>query len=124
MIVEYASVDELSTAVGFTVCEVRALPFETEKVQFFAYWKKLAHIVCNENSLVFRMSAGSEDISGDYNNYSDVKSLMLGGDAITLKGNFDQYNLAVWKSDGYSFSVSISTGIPEEEMLKVVQSVQ
>lgn len=125
-IVEYTSSDELSKGVGFMVREVRTLPFDAHRIQYFAYWKKLAHIVYegNENTLIFRMSAGSDDISGDYNNYNDVKSFKLGNNAVTLKGNLKQYNLAVWEADGYSFSVNASTGIPEQELLKVVQSVQ
>lgn len=124
-IVEYSSVNELSAAVGFTVLEVGGCPFETGQVQYIAYWGKLAQIVYtgDNNALVFRMSAGSEDISGDYSEYSDVKSLSMGEAAVTLKGDRGQYALAIWEKGGYSYSINMTAAVSEEEMMKAVESV-
>lgn len=125
-IAEYGSLGKLSEAVGFKVREVRACPFNPEQITYTAYWKTMAQIVYagKDDTLVFRMSAGTEDVSGDYNEYSDVKDCSTGGITVTIKGDDGQYNLAVWESEGYSYSVSITNGIPEKKMLEIVQSVR
>jgi hypothetical protein len=125
-IVEYGSLSELSTAVGFEVKEVTSCPFEAQQVQYIGYGKELAQIVYTgeDNTLMFRMSQSREDISGDYNEYSDVKDYPENDFTVTIKGNQGTYYLAVWKYGGYSYSLSISGGLSQDEILKAVLSVQ
>lgn len=40
-----------------------------------------------------------------------------------VKGNADKLNLAVWEKDGFSFSVQISVGVSEKEILDIVKNV-
>lgn len=124
--VEYSSVQELSKGVGFNVREVHTYPFVAEQIQYIAYSNKLAKIVYKggDNTLVFRMSAGSDDNSGDYNEYSDVRTCALGDYTVTLKGTANQFSLALWEADGYSYSVNISHAVSEKEMLEVLQSIR
>lgn len=125
-IVEYSSAGELSDAVGFKVREVKTFPFDVEQTLYTAFWETLAQIsyTGKDNTLVFRMSAGSEDNSGDYNDYSEVKSCSAGDYTVTIKGDHGQYYLAVWEYGGYSYSINIPNGVSEEKMLKIVLSVQ
>lgn len=119
------SVSDLSENVEFNVQEVQYIPFDTLQTQYVSYWKKVAEIVYEgtDNTLVFRMSVGSEDNSGDFNEYGDVKSISVGDYSITIKGDNGQYKLAIWEFNGYSYSVNITRGISEEKMLEVVKAV-
>jgi hypothetical protein len=125
-IAEYNSIKALSKAVGFNVRQIQKLPFEAEEVKYSAYWKKLAQIeyISQENTVSYRMAAGSEDISGDYNQYTSVKSIPLNDINVTLKGDQDKYVLAIWQSGDYSYSINLSNGITETQMLEIVQSVR
>ena len=125
-IVDCSSLGELSDAVGFEVGEVNTFHFNVQQTTYASFWGKTAQIsyVGGDNTLVFRMSAGSEDNSGNYNDYSDVKSCSAGDYTVTIKGDNGQYYLAVWEYDGYSYSINIPNGVSEEELLKVVLSVQ
>ena len=125
-IVEYGSIEELSDAVGFKVPEVTALPFIAEQTAYTAYGGKIAQVAYTgkENTLIFRISKGSEDNSGDYTEYTDVKSSSAGDDSVTIKGEQSQYCLGVWENGAYSYSLNITNGISEEEMIKIVLSVQ
>jgi hypothetical protein len=70
------------------------------------------------------MAAHDEDVSGDYNEYSSIKSLTVNGDSVTFKGNGEKYVLAVWQGGGYSYSVQFTKAISEQELLTTVQSVK
>lgn len=125
-IMEYNSLDELSDAVNFKVCEIKKLPFEVAEVKYIAYWKELAQIeyINPGNTLVLRMAISNDDISGDFYDYPEVKYIIDQNITLTIKGESNKYTLAVWKSQEYSYSLSITNGLSESEMLEIVRSVQ
>lgn len=125
-IVDCGSLGELSDAVGFKVQEVKTLPFKVKETAYASFWGKLAQIkyTDEENILVFRMSVGSEDNSGVYDEYSDVKNCSAGDYTVTIKGTSGLYNIAIWENGRFSYSINISNGVSEEEMQKIVLSVQ
>lgn len=124
-VVECPSIDKLSATVGFKVYQVQTLPFKAEQTQYVSYWKKLAQIMYSGegNTLAFRMSVGSEDNSGDPGEYSNKQTISIGNIVVTLKGQGEIYKLAIWHTKGYSYSVNVSNGISQEEMVKIVKSV-
>lgn len=69
------------------------------------------------------MSAGDEDVSGDYDQYTSVISITSDDINVTIKGDQDQYVLAVWQARGYSYSIKLTNGITQDQMLEIVQSV-
>lgn len=121
-IVEVASAEELSERVGFEVGDVQALPFEPTETIYTAYWGEMAEIQYRngEAEAVFRKSAGTEDISGDFNSYDAVQESTIGDITATLKGNSGTYMLAIWSKDGFSYSLSISSGATEETWDKII----
>ena len=125
-VVECSSIDKLSAIVGFEVYQAQILPFNVEQTQYVSYWKKLAQIMYSGegNTLAFRMSAGSEDNSGDPGEYSNKQNISIGNIVVILKGQGEMYKLAIWQTKGYSYSLNISNGISQEEMVKIVKSVQ
>lgn len=125
-VVECPCIDKLSETVGFKVSQVQMFPFKVEQVKYVSYWGKLAQITYSKegNTLAFRMSVGSEDNSGDYSEYGNIKTISTGNLAVTLKGQEEIYKLAIWYTNGYSYSINVSNGISQEEMVKIVESVQ
>lgn len=124
-ITTYRSVKDLSKAVGFNVRQVQKLPFEAEEIRFTSYWKKTAQIdyTGKDQAVSYRMSAGDEDVSGDYNQYTSVKSILSDDISVTIKGDEDHYVLAVWQAKGYSYSIKLNNGITQDQILDIVQSV-
>ena len=114
-IVDVGTLEELSAHVGFEVEELNGLPFEVKETAYIAYWQELAEIVYTGEgqTATFRKSVGTEDNSGDYNVYADVKNIQIGSLTVTLKGNDGAYTLAIWSADGYAYSASLSDGISE-----------
>jgi hypothetical protein len=125
-IVEYSSLNELSEAIGFSVKEVQNVPFEVEKVLYNAYWKELGEIqyIGENNTLTIRVSTFNEDISGDYSVYSDTKNITISGHSVTIKGDDNKYSLAVWESNGISYSMNFDQSVPEQVMVTTINSLQ
>lgn len=70
-----------------------------------------------------RKARGSEDISGDYNDYAETETVSVGGIDVLLKGDAGLVKLAVWTNDGYAYSVSSEAGMTADEMMALVSAV-
>ena len=124
---EYGSAEELSDAVGFTVREIGELPFTVKETLYFTYDDTLAEIryTGDDQEVYFRKSQGEdEDNSGVYNTYSQTTTITVGDTEITCKGESDAYELAIWKKDGYSYSISLQTGLSLEELQAMIETVE
>ena len=127
-IVECTSVEELSEKVGFSVYDLKkeTLPFKVDTVEYYSYWKYLAeieYIGSDGDYAVYRKQAGSEDPSGDYNEYSVQDVISLKDIQITLKGDRKLYNLAVWTYEGYSYSIYLSDGISQDKFRDILNGI-
>lgn len=121
-IVEVGTLEELSAHVGFEVEELNGLPFEVKETTYIAYWQELAEIsyTGEGQTATFRKSVGTEDNSGNFNDYFSVQDIDIGSLTVTLKGDNDVYPLAIWSSDGYVYSICLSNGISESEWRNLV----
>ena len=70
-----------------------------------------------------RKARGSEDISGDYNEYAETETVSAGGIDVLLKGDAGLVKLAVWTNDDYAYSVSVEAGLSADEMTAIVSAV-
>jgi Copper amine oxidase N-terminal domain. len=124
---EYESLSELSEAVGFNVLEIRAIPFNLNEKIYSGTEDGLAQISYNiggDKKLLFRQSKGSGDNSGDYNEYKNSKVLNNQDLEITLKGNDNEkYNLVLWESDGYSFSIHTDEALDDYYLFNMIDSL-
>ena len=124
---EYGSAEELSDAVGFTVKGIGELPFTVKETLYFTYDDTLAEIryTGDDQEVYFRKSQGDdEDNSGVYNTYSQETTITVENTEITCKGENDVYELAIWQHDGYSYSISLQTGISLEELQAMIETVE
>ena len=124
--VEVASKEELSEAVGFPVKSAQSLPFFPQSIYYTSYWGEMAQIdYANGGSMAcFRQSLGEEDNSGDWSEYPAQKSLTVNGCAVTLKGEADSYTLAIWSDGTYSYSLSLSAGQPASVWAELIEGVR
>ena len=124
--VEVASKEELSEAVGFPVKSAQSLPFFPQSIYYTSYLGEMAQIDYeNGGSMAcFRQSLGEEDNSGDWSEYPAQKSLTVNGCAVTLKGEADSYTLAIWRDGTYSYSLSLSAGQPASVWAELIEGVQ
>lgn len=123
---EFNSAKELSKFIGFELEEIRHIPFIPQNTSYAAYGGEIAEVVYSDDShtLRFRKSEGEGDISGDYNEYDAVQEIAENGFTVTIKGNGGRYSLAIWEKDGYSYSLQITEGIPESELIALVRNIR
>lgn len=73
-----------------------------------------------ENGMYIRKASGSGDISGDYNEYTQVETV----DGVTIKGENGGFSLAIWEKDGYTYAVGVSEALSQTDMLALVAEVR
>ena len=124
-IVYVDNAEELSSYVGFPINEVSSLPFEATDIVYSAYGHELAEIsyANEEQILYFRKSIGTEDNSGDYNTYNTLSEMTVKNCPITIKGNDDLYNLAIWNDGQYSYSIYITNGISQDKLSDLIETL-
>lgn len=75
--------------------------------------------------LCLRKVPGSDDISGDYNQYAESNAVDVDGRSVPLQGNDGQVQLATWLDGDYTYSIGIyredGTGLTADEMTALVK---
>ena len=71
-----------------------------------------------------RKAVGNDDISGDYNIYSETSSEAINSHAVTFKGNNGKVNLATWTADGFIYAISSDEGLTLAQMSNLVRAVK
>ena len=78
--------------------------------------------------LCLRKAPGSDDISGDYNQYAESNAVDVDGRSVTLQGNDGQVQLATWLDGDYTYSIGIyredGTGLTADEMTGLVKAAK
>lgn len=77
----------------------------------------------SDDNILIRKGTGSDDVSGDYNEYAETKEVQIEDVQVTEKGNDGTISLAIWKTDEYSYSVSVP-GMTEEEIATIIEQVK
>lgn len=124
-IVDVADADALSQAVGFSVKEVTALPFQADEVTYASFWSDLAQVkyTGQDQVVTFRQSLGTEDNSGDYTIYAETVTHEIAGMDVTLKGDGQTYALAVWSDGEYAYSIHAEPGFTLPEWESVIINI-
>ena len=126
--VEVDSLAELSQVLGFSVPEVKNIPFEVTSTVYTNGWNEFAQVEyqgkSQDEAVLFRKARGTDDISGDYNTYSDVTEVTVKEVSVTLKGDDGQYSLAIWQQDGFAYSLSYEPGGSEDVFVAMIQEIR
>ena len=130
---EYASMDKAAAAAGFDMMvpeSVEGYSDRTIRVLSNDENGSMIEVICRngdaENELRIRKAEGSEDISGDYNQYAESNTITVGELQVTMKGESGQVQLATWANNGYTYSIGIydENGISSDAMAELVAAVR
>ena len=119
-IVEYKTLAEAEKAAGFTA--KTSAYFKNIAVERVATIEKLIEIDYADG-VTYRMVPGSEDISGNYNNYASIKTLKIGAYTVTAKGDGKTVSLATFSDGTYSYSFDFETGVSESALTQIVSTL-
>lgn len=114
---ECASAEELSQSIGFEFTDPTSLPFEVESAEYYNLFNEIAEATYSGGDMTacYRKSVGTEDNSGDFEEYPDVVTEEMNGRSVTLKGTDGEYVLAIWTDGEYSYSMRMSQGLDAEQ---------
>ena len=130
---EYASMYKAAAAAGFDMMvpeSVEGYSDRTIRVLSNDENGSMIEVICRngdaENELRIRKAEGSEDISGDYNQYAESNTITVGELQVTMKGESGQVQLATWANNGYTYSIGIydENGISSDAMAELVAAVR
>lgn len=122
---EYKTIEEAEAAAKLQIKPIDTLPkgFNTDRISVIADTTIQVGYSNGQDFITFRAGKDSENISGDYNEYIIKKTTKINGIDVNLNGNKDKlYNLATWKKEGISYSISSTNDINEDEIENMVKS--
>ena len=119
----YKSAAELSEAFGTEIRDLTVLPFEVKSVSYAIMFDSFAEVDYsgkNGEECCFRIGKDTEDVSGEYDEFTSIETADVSGINVALKGYDGKYHLATWISSGRFYSVSLSEDTDKEVLLKTV----
>ena len=120
-----SAIAEIEQELGYTIKIPHYVPDDYKTDSLSAPFGAFAQITyTNEtDTLYYRTAKGSEDISGDYNDYSEIETVVIHDNDVTIKGNDDLYHNASWVSGDEAFSLYSDTGMEKDTMIDIIKSV-
>lgn len=71
-----------------------------------------------------RKGAGSEDVSGDYNDYAENETADVGGVSVRLRGTDGNVFVMTWTSGNFAYSVTTTNGMARDAALGMVSALK
>ena len=91
-------------------------------IQVFYSDKAIGEEDCK--TVLIRKGLGEEDISGDYNEYTENTTAVMNGVEVSLRGGGGLVHTAAWMQDGYSYSIAADDGMSAEQIEKLVEIIK
>ena len=123
---EYDSAEALSEQLSFAMKDIPSLAKKSQDTSYVAYDEDFVEITYawDDQSVCYRKSTGTEDNSGDYNEYAHEDTVTTGDIVCTLKGdNQDHYVLAIWTDGTYAYSLSVAKAMSQKELLDLIVEI-
>lgn len=124
--VEFNSLEEAEKTVGFDISVPDRYGEYTEPSYAVVEGKilEVQYYHGDDYGMCIRKARGSEDVSGDFNEFDNITETEVNGNTVAIKGNGDEFSLALWVSGDYSYSVSVSSGISESALKEIIEKIK
>lgn len=117
------SAAEESAGFSMTLPETRS----NDAAVYRAIQGKLLEVIyTKEGTEQMRIRKGSDagDVSGDYSTYPTIKTIIVDGIAVRMKGQSNLMNLAAWEDGEYSYSIHTDRAVTIGDMMNLVRAVK
>lgn len=122
---EFNTVQEAQKSLKFKTVVPKGIPSEY-KVKYISTISKELFQICysnGKNDILFRMAQGIDKVDGDYTEYKVNRTIQVNGKDVSLKGNTNNlFNLATYKINDMSYSISVANGMSENDIIKIIKS--
>lgn len=122
--VEYKTVDEAQKVLPFSaVVPSNVKGYELENVSVMSN-EMLQLIYKNgDKELKYRMEKGSDDISGDYNEYKDIKTVKVGDVEVKVRKSEETMS-TIWTNGDLTFSLYSNGNLTEKDITDIISSIK
>ena len=123
------TLDEASKIAGFNL-SVPATYGDYKKQVIQAIEDDMIEVIYyDENSehegLRIRKAKGTDDISGDYNEYKDVETVKVGDFEVTEKGSEGNISVAIWNDGTYSYAIDVAeASLTKDTIANLVSNIK
>ncbi|SHL00873.1 hypothetical protein SAMN02745136_03882 [Anaerocolumna jejuensis DSM 15929] len=105
------TVAEAEKTAGFTLALPEKIPEGYVQKSIQAIKNDMIQVIYEngKKELLIRKAKGKEDISGDYNKYSENNTMTVGSLQVSTRGNDGKIKVAAWTDGEYTFAVSVNS---------------
>lgn len=122
--VEYKTVDEAQKVLPFSaVVPSNVKGYELENVSVMSNEMLQLIYENDDKELTYRMEKGSDDISGDYNVYKDIKTVKVGDIEVKVRKSEETMS-AIWTNGDLTFSLYSDGNLTEKDMTDIISSIK
>ena len=128
--IDCATLDEAAKAAGFDIAIPGKFEGYANKV-YQAIEKTMIQVFYYDGDpeaetssrITVRKGTGSDNISGDYNDYSEKETIQIHGLDVLVKGDKGLVSCATWTQDGYSFAIVADKGLTKEALSNAIEEM-
>lgn len=108
---EFTNLSEAEQFANFTIKLPSELPDGYKLKMIEAVEQDMLQIIygSNEDQLIIRKAKANEDMSGDYNEYAEVQSIMIGDKKVETRGDNGKVRVSVWFDGEFSYAISLNS---------------
>lgn len=119
------TMEEAAGVAGFSL-DLSRTPLRDQVSAIRAAESGVIEVVCTgeQGRLTIRKGTGTEDLSGDYTPYPQVRTEMLEGSSVTMKGSGGKIMVATWSSGDYTYSVRTDEGLEPDALLELAAGIR
>ena len=127
--VEVKNLDEASKIAGFTL-EVPETYEDYKQQVIQAIENDMIEVIYLEEEsgyegLRIRKAKGTDDISGDYNEYRNVETVKVGDYDVTEKGDEGNIFIATWTDGTYSYAIDTDRAeLSKEDVVNLISNIK
>lgn len=122
--IDCKTLEEAANLTGFTLNAPKVInEYELDNISVMDY-NMIEVIYRNgESRLSIRKAFGSEDISGDWNEYEEIKTIEVKDVQVTTRGANGSVGSAIWTDEKFTYSIFANSAINSEEVTSIVQMI-
>lgn len=123
-LVEYKTLEDAKKVLSFTTAVPQKLP-EGYSLQYIGTIAAETLDLAYEkdgSEIRYRMAQGKDDISGDYNVYTDVKTQKIADWDVTVR-KAEKTISAVWTDGTFTYSLYADGGLTDAELTQLIASI-
>lgn len=116
------TIEEATKQLGFGI----VLPSDLKIIEVEVIGDTLLQIEVEDedNQFTLRKAIGTEDISGCYTEFKKEEQVEDDNYFITLKGTEDDYSLATWNDETYSYSLNCKEPVSYKELVSLINEIK